>query len=98
MTVDLGVLIGIVVGVGGLIVGCLGYFFNRNKQLREEVQASAKIETTLTHISKGVDDIRVDQKASEKHMAMVNERLTRVEESTKSAHRRIDQIKGEINR
>jgi hypothetical protein len=39
-----------------------------------------------------VDDIRIDLRANEKQMIQQGERLTRVEESTKQAHKRLDTI------
>ncbi|EKS8367521.1 hypothetical protein QC457_006355, partial [Bacillus cereus] len=51
----------------------------------------------LGYIRKGVDDIRIDLKASEKQMVALGERVTRVEESTKQAHKRLDTIEKENN-
>ena len=49
------------------------------------------------YIRKGVDDIRIDLKASEKQMVALGERVTRVEESTKQAHKRLDTIEKETD-
>ena len=51
----------------------------------------------LEYISKGVDDIRIDQKASERQMVSFGERITRVEESSKQAHKRLDNLEKEAN-
>ncbi|ENH96733.1 hypothetical protein J416_09554 [Gracilibacillus halophilus YIM-C55.5] len=50
------------------------------------------IETKLDNISNGVDNIRIDLRANEKRVSDIDNRLTRVEESTKQAHKRIDEI------
>ena len=52
------------------------------------------IPTKPDSIGKGVDDIRIDLKANEKQMSRMNEQLIRVDESTKSAHKRIDKLEG----
>lgn len=52
------------------------------------------IPTKLDSIGKGVDDIRIDLKANEKQMSRMNEQLIRVDESTKSADKRIDKLEG----
>ena len=39
-----------------------------------------------------MDDIRIDIKAQDRKISEVSERLIRVEESTKSAHHRIDEF------
>jgi len=51
----------------------------------------------LGYIRKGVDDIRIDLKANEKQMQRLSERVTRVEESSKQAHKRIDNLEKETN-
>jgi membrane protein implicated in regulation of membrane protease activity len=46
----------------------------------------------IGYIKAGVDDMKREQKESnERHYALV-ERVTKVEESTKSAHHRIDEL------
>ncbi len=44
-----------------------------------------------------LDDIRIDLKASEKQMIALGERVTRVEESSKQAHKRLDNLEKEAN-
>ncbi|MBJ8205883.1 hypothetical protein JDS91_32425, partial [Bacillus cereus] len=60
---------------------------------RQGAETNAKLE----YISKGVDDIRIDLKANEKQMIVLGERITRVEESAKQAHKRLDNVEKEIN-
>lgn len=40
----------------------------------------------------GVDSIRIDMKANDKRLEKLSEQVIRVEESAKSAHKRIDKI------
>lgn len=49
------------------------------------------------YIRKGVDDIRIDLKANERQMIVLGERITRVEESSKQAHKRLDALEKEMN-
>jgi len=93
MTIELGVLLTIF----SLIVGVLGYRLNRKKhQIKEEenlkndASREAVIETKLDNISNGVDNIRIDLRANERQIGALGERVTRVEESAKQAHKRID--------
>lgn len=60
------------------------------EETKEEVQSLTKVETKIDYISKGVDDIRVDFKVQAKEISDMKERLIKVEESSKSAHHRID--------
>ncbi|MCM3763430.1 hypothetical protein [Neobacillus niacini] len=86
MTVEVGVLISIL----SVIIAFLGYSLNKNKAIKSDGQESAELKAELGYIRRGVDDIRIDQKASEKQMQVFGERVTRVEESNKSLHKRID--------
>lgn len=92
MTVELGILISVL----GLIIAYQTYQLNRQKDVksdtREGAKQDAKLQTRLDYISKGVDDIRIDLKANEKQMIALGERVTRVEESSKQAHKRIDKL------
>lgn len=90
MTVEIGVLI----AACGLLISFLMYRLNSTKEVKHDGQQNAEMKTKLEYISKGVDDIRIDIKSNEKQMQLFGERLTRVEESAKQAHKRIDQMKG----
>lgn len=70
-----------------LAISYFGYALNRSKSIKEDGQQSAEVKAELGYIRKGVDDIRIDLKASEKQMVALGERVTRVEESTKQAHK-----------
>ncbi|MDQ0268865.1 hypothetical protein [Cytobacillus purgationiresistens] len=91
MTIELGVLI----AIGGLLLSLLTLQFNKSKETKNDIKHNTRIETRLDHIVQGVEDIKVDFRTNEKRMNDFGERVTRVEESTKQAHRRIDQIKRE---
>lgn len=91
MTIELGVLIAVL----SLAISYFGYVLNKSKSIKADGQQSAEVKTELGYIRKGVDDIRIDLKASEKQMVALGERVTRVEESTKQAHKRLDTIEKE---
>lgn len=91
MSVELGVLVGIL----GVIIAYQGYQLNKNKDVKQDSKNSAEMKAELGYIRKGVDDIRIDLKANEKNIAHLSERVTRVEESTKQAHKRIDKFGNE---
>lgn len=88
MTIEVGVIIAIL----SVIISFLGYSLNKQKETKSETRQDAKIQAQLDYIGRGVDDIRIDLKANEKQIANLGERVTRVEESSKQAHKRIDQM------
>ncbi|MBP3038056.1 hypothetical protein J9303_00855 [Bacillaceae bacterium Marseille-Q3522] len=91
----------VVIGVLSLVIAYLTYQLNKSKSLKSDTKESAKdsaeLRAELGYIRKGVDDIRIDLKANEKNIAHLSERVTRVEESSKQAHKRIDTLeKGDV--
>ncbi|PGQ12003.1 hypothetical protein COA08_01520 [Bacillus cereus] len=93
MTIEIGVLI----AIASALIGYFSYSLNRSKEIKSDGQQGAEMKAKLEYISKGVDDIRIDQKASEKQMISFGERITRVEESSKQAHKRLDNLEKEAN-
>ncbi|MCM3600623.1 hypothetical protein M3175_07760 [Robertmurraya korlensis] len=105
MTIEIGLALTIL----SVVIALQGYQLNKQKhrdeqtekQTKEEkddAKESAEIKAQLGYISKGVDDIRIDLKANERQMAALGERVTRVEESSKQAHKRLDNLesKGDL--
>lgn len=82
----------ILFGAIGTALGIIGSITAFKKTNKEEGMQDAETKAQLNYISKGVDDIRIDLRASEKQMAVMAERVTRVEESAKQAHKRIDTL------
>jgi uncharacterized membrane protein len=87
-------IIGIVAALSGVALGWTA----RAKEGKREVKAEAEIETTLKtdmeYLKRGVDDIRFEQRSQGQRIDTVCERLTRVEESSKQAHKRLDMMEG----
>ena len=74
----------------GAVVSFLTFQRNKGHDIRADTREEAETKTK-------VDEIRLDNKARDREMKEFNTRLIRVEESTKSAHKRIDGIeKGEM--
>lgn len=95
MNVDITVLVtlvGLVGTVSGIYFGFWKAKKDEQKALKEDTVQDTVVATKLDYISKGVDDIRLDIKAQDKRISDVVERLIKVEESTKSAHHRIDSL------
>jgi len=83
----------IVALVGTVLTVLFGYLALKNRNRQDDRQSGAQTAAVLTeigYIKGGVDDIkRQQEKQTEQHLEVVT-RLTAVEGSVKSAHRRID--------
>ena len=73
----------------GTFIGFLAFSRNRDKDVKSDAADSAVIRTKLDNINSGVESIRIDIKANEKRVSELSERVIRVEESSKQAHKRI---------
>jgi hypothetical protein len=93
---DIQIAIPIICVALGAVIGVLTYNRNRDKDVRNDASESAVIRTKLDTISSGIDNIRIDIKANERRLSELTERVIRIDESTKQAHKRLDkmEIKG----
>lgn len=85
-------ILGIISSVCAIVFGYLAFFRNRKKDDTEEGKSAGTMLSDIGYIKAGVDDIKTEQKEQRKTNIEVVSRLTAVEESTKQAHKRIDEI------
>lgn len=90
MSID--IQIGLICAIGGLLIGFLTFNRSRDKDVKTDASESAVIRTKLDNISSGIDSIRIDIKTNERRVSELSERVIRVEESSKQAHKRLDAI------
>ena len=89
------VTVSVVAAISGIILGWMG----RSRSFRQDAAAEASSDAVqradVEYIKRGVDDIRVDMRLQGQKVDGLSERVTRVEESTKQAHKRIDKLEAE---
>ncbi|NRS51026.1 hypothetical protein [Brevibacillus sp. HB2.2] len=81
--------------ISGILLGGAGRSRAINQDIAQQASAGALQRADIEFIKRGVDDIRLDQKAQGKLFDELSERVTRVEESTKQAHKRLDRLDDE---
>lgn len=93
----LGVVIGVIAAISGMALGWTARAREEKKELkqqtREDAGSAAKMQADMEYIKRGVDEIRIEQRATRQDLGDLCERVTRVEESAKQAHLRINEIK-----
>lgn len=89
------VAIGAISVLFGMLISYLTFMKGRDKEIKTDATEQAKVSVKLDHISSGVDDIKLDLKTNERQINQLNTELVKVNESVKSAHKRIDRIVGE---
>lgn len=87
-------IISIIATLSGVLLGWSGRSREVKKEIKSEAVSGAALRQDVEYIKRGVDDIRVEQRAMREDMSCLAERVTRVEESAKQAHKRIDGMEG----
>ena len=81
-----------VVSCIGAICAIIAFIISRKKDNYQKGADDKKIVDDIEHIKNFFDDLRLDVKEISRKQDQQSERIARVEESLKSAHRRIDQL------
>lgn len=85
-------IIGILGVVAAIVFGAFAFRRGQKHDDKEESERLTRIESNVEHIKTTVDDIKSDQHDQSASIASLSERVTRVEESARQAHKRLDTI------
>jgi hypothetical protein len=77
--------------ISGIVLGWLG----RSRTVRQDGAEDGELRASVNYIRQAVDEMRVEMRSQSQRYDMLAERVTRVEESAKQAHRRIDRLDNE---
>ena len=77
--------------ISGMVLGWLG----RSRTIRDDGTQDGELRASVNYIRQGVDDLRVEIRSQGQRYDMLAERVTRVEESAKQAHKRIDRLESD---
>lgn len=88
----LATLIGMIGVVSGVLLGWTGKARSSKQETVQQASSGAALRADVDYIKRGVDDTRIEIKAQGQLYNMLSERVTRVEESSKQAHKRLDRI------
>ncbi|SEP17916.1 hypothetical protein SAMN04487895_1279 [Paenibacillus sophorae] len=78
--------------ISGVILGWLGRASATKKDTEQRASSGAAIRSDMDYIKKGVDDIRVDVRVQGERTNALAERVTRVEEASIQANKRLDKL------
>ncbi len=85
--------------VGALSAACAiaAFFIGRGKEKYDKGNDDGGLRGDVKYMRNSFDELRLDVKEVARKQDALGERLVRVEESTKSAHKRIDTLEKQIN-
>lgn len=76
----------------GLVISVATFLIGRFASYKSSGEKSGYLASDIGYIKAGIDDLKTEIRALKMEMAEISTRLARVEESTKQAHKRIDEI------
>lgn len=83
-------LISAAAAISGIVLGWIG----RARTIQKDAAEDGELRASVEYIARGVDDLRVEIRSANQRYDMLAERVTRVEESAKQAHHRINRLEG----
>lgn len=86
-------LISAAAAISGIALGWMGRARSNKRETVQEASSGAALRSDMDYIKRGVDDIRIDQRVQGQRLDALSVQAARLEESVKSAHHRIDEIK-----
>lgn len=86
------VIVSVLAAASGIALGWLGRTRTLKQDAAQDAGTVVALQNNVEYIRRGVDDIRLDQRAQGQRIDSLSERVTRVEESSKSMHKRLDRI------
>jgi len=90
------VLIGCICALAALLLSAIAALRNKKKDDEAEGAKDGVMMTVIGYIKAGIDDIKTIQREQGRTIEDLSGRMVRVEESTKSAHKRIDAIEDKV--
>ena len=94
MTIEVTILISVISVASAIYFGLKSNRRNDIKDIQEKAERDTRINIKLDDISGDVKDVKYDISSVKKKVDDIDKRLIIVEQSTKSAHHRIDRIEG----
>lgn len=73
-------------------ISLIAFTRNRDKDVKGDAEKNAELKVKLDHISQGVDQIHFKLKEQSDNIDSLKERVTVIDQSAKSAHRRLDEF------
>lgn len=81
-------LISAAAALSGIVLGWIG----RARTIKMDGEQDGELRASVDYIKRGIDEMRLEQKDQGRRFDALSERVAKVEESNRSAHKRIDRL------
>jgi uncharacterized membrane protein len=89
---ELSTIVAMIAALSGIALGWITRTSAFKKDVAQEAGSGAALRTDVEYIKRGVDDIRADVRQQGQRTDALAERVTRIEESSKQYHKRLDRF------
>ncbi|WP_201319127.1 hypothetical protein [Paenibacillus sp. EPM92] len=86
--------VSVIAAISGISLGWIGRARSIKRDTEQEAGKDAYLRADMDYIKRGVDEVRLEQRAQGQRFDLLSERVTRVEESAKQAHHRLNRLDG----
>jgi peptidoglycan hydrolase CwlO-like protein len=93
---DTTTIVAIVIPIITAVCTLVSFFIGRQAAAKQKGELDGEKHADIQYIKRRVDDILLEQKDTNKTLESHGERITRLEESAKQAHHRIDEINSKL--
>lgn len=98
MNIDVTILISIISVVFAVCIGTTNFLRNKTKDDRAEASEIVKVSVKLDNISIDISDIKAEMRTMKNDNKEDRERIVKVEESSKQAHKRLDSLEKQFKK
>lgn len=81
----------------GVIISLLTFQRNGKKEVREDVTGIIELKTQLTYISRGIDDIKLADKARENELKETRANVTKLEYEVRDINKTLERVLDKID-
>ncbi|MCL6458487.1 MAG: hypothetical protein K6T85_10830 [Gorillibacterium sp.] len=85
-------MISVIAAISGVMLGWAGRERSVKSEAKSDASSSAVLHTDVEYIKRGVDDIRLEQRAQRSQIDDLTVRVAKLDESAKSLHKRVDRL------
>ena len=97
MQVDVVVLTSVVGTIVGVVAGAYGMKKSGDASIKNQTKEQISVSTKLDYVVQGLNEIKLDLRSQDTKLQSLAERITKVEESNKSAHHRLEALESKID-
>ncbi len=92
---ETGTIVSIAIALVALLINALSFRRNTNQDTSATAAERATLAANVNYIRQSIDEIKLENRAIQKDIVEMKARIVEIEQSAKSAHKRLDDMRKE---